>query len=126
VKPADCHTFVAQQLDAEQELATRAKRMRYALSTDAPWERDRIIADQVGGDSPAIAVHRMIAIFANPDRILDDVKVKRLILALHGEDDVCDAHNAAYETIPCDTLLALAQLYAGRPGWQPQWLLADT
>ncbi len=120
---ADCVTFLTQHLDAEQHLATRAKAMRYQLASDAPWEQARILAEQVGGTSSPVAVHRLIGVFGNPDRVLDEIRVKRGVLELHGLDDVCDAHDAAYRSIPCDTLLTLAQLYSGRPGWRPEWQL---
>ena len=123
--PADCVTFLTRLLDAEQHLATKAKTMRYDLPTDAPWEQAHILADRVGGDSSAVAVHRVLAVFSNPDRVLAEVRVRRRILDLHGLADVCDAHDAAYRSIPCDTLLALAQLYTDQPGWRPEWHLDD-
>lgn len=60
----------------------------------------------------------------NPARVLAEVAAKRAILDLHQPElgqhpDFCghDLHQ-----MPCPTLMALAQPYAGRPGFDPAWV----
>jgi hypothetical protein len=69
------------QLGEDERVTLKAKRMRYDVLTDAPWERERIIADSIGGNSAVVAVHRMVAIFANPDRVLAEVERGRRDIA---------------------------------------------
>lgn len=58
-------------------------------------------------------------------RVLAECEAKCRIVAEHAvtptHGDPCDAHNASYETIPCDTLLLLAAPYADHPDYRPEW-----
>jgi hypothetical protein len=71
----------------------------------------------------------------DPARVLAEVEAKRAILELHKEvphkydthpasycascgDQGCCGHDVDY---PCETIKALAQPYAGRPGWREEW-----
>ena len=63
----------------------------------------------------------------DPARVLREVEAKRRVVDEHGgrppyHIDPCDAHDANFETIPCDTLLALASVYAEHPDFDPDWL----
>lgn len=128
--------FLRAALDCDEQVALKAKAMRYDLPTDAPWERERIIVEQVGGNSSAIAVHRMAAIFAHPDRVLGEVEAKRRVLdeytrachmerVTHENDDPGKwewlARSEALERV----VQLLAQPYAGRPGWREEWAEPD-
>ncbi|WP_213004856.1 DUF6221 family protein [Paractinoplanes toevensis] len=77
----DIATWLTAQINDDERVALKAKAMRYDLPTDAPWERERIIADQIGGTSKAVAVHRIVAIFANPNRVLAEIDAKRQRIA---------------------------------------------
>lgn len=76
-----------------------------------------------GGFGEAAA--RMIATYAVPRRTLAECEAKRRIVELHGVNeyrvDPCDAHDANLETIPCETLRALAAVYAGHPDYRSEW-----
>lgn len=83
-----------------------------------------------------------------PERIMAEVRAKRAILDLHlpkenrhyaseGRfyvDTCCETCGTEINRStmemdgdwPCETLLAIAQPYAGRPGWQPEWVTSDT
>lgn len=50
-----------------------------------------------------------------------DIDSKRRILDEHHPRDPCDAHDASFETIPCDTLLLLALPHADRPDYREEW-----
>jgi hypothetical protein len=59
---------------------------------------------------------------AGPARVLREVEALRVIINEHTPGtDVCDAHDAALETVPCPTLLTVAAIYSDRPGYQEDW-----
>jgi len=72
-------------------------------------------------DGEAVAEH--IARW-DPERVLAECAAKRAILEGHHPIDPCDAHDTGFGTIPCDTVLSLAQPYADRPGFDPAWRIA--
>lgn len=58
----------------------------------------------------------------DPRGALRDVEAKRKILAEHAPGiDPCDAHDASMRTIPCDTLLYLAAIWADHPDYREEW-----
>lgn len=60
----------------------------------------------------------------DPTRVLAECEAKRRIVELHRSDigaDPCDAHDASLASVDCDTLLALAQVYADHPDFDPAW-----
>lgn len=63
-----------------------------------------------------------VDIFVSSKRWRAETDAKRRILDLHsGGTDPCDAHDAAFRTIPCDTQRLLALPYAGREGYREEW-----
>ncbi len=59
-----------------------------------------------------------------PSRALREVAAKRAIMAEHGIDqDPCDAHDAMYESVPCDVMLHLAAIYLDHPDYQAEWAI---
>jgi hypothetical protein len=67
----------------------------------------------------------------DPARVLAEVEAERRILNLHGPggpsqlsyacaSNCLDDRQLTQER-PCATVLALAQPYAGRPGWREEW-----
>lgn len=75
-------------------------------------------------DGAAVAEH--IARW-DPDRVLDEIAAKREVLAkYHGvliqaERRPHDEGARGYEVAMSHAVLALAQPFAGRPGWRPEW-----
>ncbi|MFF9561118.1 DUF6221 family protein [Streptomyces albus] len=60
----------------------------------------------------------------DPARVLREVAAKRAIMAEHGIDqDPCDAHDAMYESAPCDVILNLAAIYLDHPDDQAEWAI---
>lgn len=68
----------------------------------------------------------------DPARVLAECAARRRIVELHkntGIDhcEVCADDGPWYDrgmlAYPCPTLLALAQPYAGEPGWRDEWAL---
>ena len=66
----------------------------------------------------------------HPALVMADCAAKRRIIDRHRADlphphpgDPCDAHNANYETIGCETLRALALPYADHPDYRQEWAL---
>lgn len=52
----------------------------------------------------------------------DEVEAKRRLIEIHGGgSDPCDTHGPDLRSIPCDTLLLLAVLYADHPDYRPEW-----
>jgi len=67
------------------------------------WDGYRVTGTRA--DAQHIARH-------DPAAVLRRVAADRKILELHaGSGDVCDAHDASYETVDCETVLALADAY---------------
>jgi hypothetical protein len=58
------------------------------------------------------------------ERRLAKIEARRRIVELHGSgSDPCDAHGPDLRSIPCDTLRALAQQFAGRDDFREEWRL---
>jgi hypothetical protein len=61
----------------------------------------------------------------SPARVLAEVDAKRRIVEEHGANqyrvDPCDAHDANFATIPCDTLRLLALPYADHEDYDEEW-----
>jgi hypothetical protein len=57
----------------------------------------------------------------DPARVLAEVEAKRRIIDAHHPVDPCDAHDASFETISCDTLLLLALPYADHSDYDEAW-----
>lgn len=99
------------QVDADEQLARKAAAFPYGLPTDAPWERERILADRIGGTSRAVAVHQVMAVFGDPRRVLAFAGALREIL-----------DGFSYEAGETRALLVLAEaLYSSQRGWRPEW-----
>lgn len=62
-----------------------------------------------------------------PDRVLAECEAKRRIVEEHcggtwpHPSDPCDAHNADFETVPCDTLRYLALPYTEHEDFCSEW-----
>ena len=67
----------------------------------------------------------------NPNAMLDEIRVKRLVIAEHTPRaagyccPVCWEGAEAGHPVdaPCRTVLLIAQMYAGQEGWRPEWAL---
>ena len=56
-----------------------------------------------------------------PARALAEVDAKRRIIAEHHPVDPCDAHDASFQTVECDTLRLLALPYADHRDYREEW-----
>lgn len=57
-----------------------------------------------------------------PHDVLRTVAAYRAILVHHRTpNDACDAHDDRYESIPCDTVRALASFWRRHPDYQKEW-----
>lgn len=79
-----------------------------------------------GEEIPAGAAGHIIR--HDPRRVLADCQAHRLILADHEHEDGACTRCVVYvdqvaglHESPCPTVLALAQPYSNRPGWQREW-----
>jgi hypothetical protein len=109
----DLVTWLRAQLDEDERVARSAASFPYQAPSNAPWERERIIAERVGGRSRAVATHRIVATFANPARVLAEVDAKRRIL---DEAIRLESYDSEFQFLE---LLALP--YADRPGYLEEW-----
>ena len=58
----------------------------------------------------------------DPARILREVVAKRALMASHDIGrDPCEAHDAMYESVPCDVILHLAAIYSDHPDFNEEW-----
>lgn len=59
---------------------------------------------------------------AYAERVLAECAAKRAVVGIHGIGaDPCDAHDASCQSIPCETLEALAAVYRDHPDWRQEW-----
>jgi len=128
----DRTTWLRVQLNEDEQIAEKAAAMRFDLPADAPWESARILADHIGGSSRAVATHRVVAVFADPRRVLAVTGAHRRILDLH-ERTLCGGHSEPWtphgdactygcevcggDEYPCETVRLLIEAYAGCPGF---------
>lgn len=101
------------------------EKLRHVASVELSWECDANAAHITAWD---------------PARVLAECGAKRQLIALHGPVTLrggpggkyfetteactsCSPPQFAEDAYPCPTLLALAQPYAGRPGWHEEWKL---
>lgn len=62
----------------------------------------------------------------DPARVLRQVAAMRKMLELHAPitEHECVTCYCSYVTYPCPTVLALAEIYADRPGYHDEWAAA--
>lgn len=63
-------------------------------------------------------------VLATSSRTLAECEAKRRIVADHRADigaDPCDAHDASFRTIDCDTLRLLALPHVDHPDYREEW-----
>lgn len=58
-----------------------------------------------------------------PVAVAAECKAKLAIIDLHSPIDPCDAHDGQMNTVSCDTLRALAAIYADHPDYKTEWEL---
>jgi len=54
-------------------------------------------------------------------RVLAECEARRRIVAEHSPVDPCDAHDANFQTVLCDTLRLLALPYADHADYDERW-----
>lgn len=57
----------------------------------------------------------------DPARVLREVEALRRIVDEHHPVDPCDAHDASFRSISCDTLRALAAIWADHEDYRAEW-----
>nr|WP_221374490.1 DUF6221 family protein [Actinoplanes polyasparticus] len=130
----DLIEFLNARYADEERIANAAAAFPYDFPGDSPWERARATANIINGKLRAMAPHEMVAVFADPARVLADIAAKRAILARHDAVDDslhyvycawCSTPSAgAYQPWPCPDLRDLAQPYASHPDFLEQWRVA--
>lgn len=59
---------------------------------------------------------------ARTGRDMRECEAKRQIVKEHGSGfDPCDAHDADFRSVPCDTLLYLAVVYRDHRNYREEW-----
>ncbi|MER2086525.1 DUF6221 family protein [Rhodococcus sp. (in: high G+C Gram-positive bacteria)] len=126
--------FLEARLDEDEEVARDAAGWDSSGSVrdEGLWRRDGVnsVIDSarrmvVYGDGSAPDDSQATNIVRHdPARVLREVAAKRAIMAEHGIDqDPCDAHDAMYESVPCDVILNLAAIYLDHPDYQAEWAI---
>jgi hypothetical protein len=115
----DLVKFLRARLDEDEQTAREAGNRRWLVQDNMIelWperEDDGFMSWPTRADARHAARH-------DPARVLAEVEAKRRIIAEHHPVDPCDAHDASFDTIPCDTLLALASVYAEHPDYREEW-----
>lgn len=117
--------------------------------TLSEWLREQLDADEANVRDWQLGVHRAncdqfadygpdnngVCDCGEPERRLAEVKAKRAILELHegghecsvrdGRGDIDNCHWVLDDGEDCTTVLLLAQAYADREGWQPEWSVVE-
>lgn len=126
--------FLEARLDEDEEAARDAAGWDSSgsIRDEGLWHRDGVnsVIDSArrmvvygDGSAPDGSQATYIARF-DPARVLREVAAKRAIMAEHGIDqDPCDAHDAMYESVPCDVILNLAAIYLDHPDYQAEWAI---
>lgn len=109
MSPEELIAVVTRGLDADEETAREAGNRRWLVEDNmiSLWpedEHDGFMSWPTRADARHAYRH-------DPSRVLADVESKRAILAEHYPVDPCDAHDAAFRTVACPTLIALARPY---------------
>jgi len=108
-------------------------------ATAGPWTWSEVEEPSLySGDEPVISAYGMhtegfvdaipedrahIARW-HPARVLSECAAKRAAVEIHREGvDPCDEHDAAFKSIPCDTIRAFAAVYKDHPDYQQEWAL---
>lgn len=126
--------FLEARLDEDEEVARDAAGWDSSgsIRDEGLWRRDGVnsVIDSarrmvVYGDGSAPDDSQAAHIVRHdPARVLREVAAKRAIMAEHGIDqDPCDAHDAMYESAPCDVILNLAAIYLDHPDYQAEWAI---
>lgn len=98
--------FILARIAEDEAVAREAtQRGRWADDDTTPWVCDE--------QTDHVAMH--------PARVLAQCEAVRRIVEEHADVDPCDAHDASFETIDCDTLRALALPYADHPEFREEW-----
>ena len=103
--------------------------LRARLDEDEAVAREALTEEWADQDWPVEVYDdgvRNRAVAYSPRRVLRELEAKRRIADEHGgrppyHVDPCDAHDASFATIPCDTVRALASIYADHPDYDPDW-----
>ena len=126
--------FLEARVDGDEEVARDAAGWNSSglVRDEGLWRRDGVnsVIDSarrmvVYGDGSAPDDSKAEHIVRHdPARVLREVAAKRAIMAEHGIDqDPCDAHDAMYESVPCDVILNLAAIYLDHPDYQAEWAI---
>lgn len=106
--------FLLREIAADEEAA------RAVIADEPRW--DNSWTEEYEPDSPSPAA-RMIARH-DPAHVLAVCAAHRSIVEEHSgaNDERCQSWAGNWLDEPCDTLRALATIYADRPGFDPRWL----
>lgn len=95
---------------------------RYALDCLSGCAGVRISDPADGGDIGHLVAYSSHAYRHNPARVLREIDAMRRIIEIHQiGTDPCDAHNASLDSIPCDTILAVAAIWSDHADYLPEW-----
>lgn len=116
--PEELIAAIQAGLDADEQAAREAGNRRWLVedNTISLWPEDECDGFMTW---PTRADARHAARW-EPQRVLAEVEAKREILAEHYPVDPCDAHDAAFRTVACGTLIALARPFLDREDVRPE------
>lgn len=110
----DLNEFLTARLDQDEYCARVVTRDDWGDGDEDGWERHE------WEDLPERAFGH--AKRHSPTRVLAEVAAKRRIIHEHRIGfDPCDAHNASFESVPCETMRLLALPFADHPDYRPEW-----
>jgi len=103
--------------------------LRARLAEDEAVAREALAVEWADEDWPAEVYDdgvRNRAVAYSPRRALREAEARWAIVDEHGgrppyHVDPCDAHDATFATIPCDTLRFLAAVYSDHPDYRDEW-----
>ena len=107
----DVVEFLRARLDEDERIAREAAPGRRLTYTAEPK------VYEIPPDTPLLR-HQ---VNYDPARVLREVEALRRIVDEHHPVDPCDAHDASFRSISCDTLRALAAIWADHEDFQEEW-----
>lgn len=109
--------FLDARITEDEELANAALNGRHGKH-ETDWDYGGYV---LGAERDATPKQDEFITTWWPARVLAECAAKRKIITEHSPVDPCDAHDAEFKTVTCDTIRTLAAVYKDHPDYQEEW-----
>lgn len=114
-------TDATETLSIDAFIEARLAAWETAANAAAPgWAVDVLDSSEINGAIGGYAAD-LLMLF-DPEAVLRQCAALRAIVTEHRiGSDPCDAHDARMESIPCDTVTAIAAIWSDHPDFRAEW-----